>query len=232
MGPPPVLMIHGAGGGAWEWNVWRRVCAAGGHEVLTPTLEPASGGLEATTLDDYLAQLRAQWPGRPPLLIGASLGGLLALALAAERECAALVLINPVPPRPEVAQLPRVPPPPARIEWGRDAHLSGTRRSLPDADDAACAYAVRRWRDESGQVLAQARAGLDLASPRCPTLLLGSVSDDDVPVELTAALAARLTGSFWRLSGSHVGPLLGRQAASVARGCLDWWRASVRFTTD
>jgi pimeloyl-ACP methyl ester carboxylesterase len=229
---PPVLLIHGAGGGAWEWNVWRRVCTAAGHEVITPTLEPTARGLEATTLDDYLVQLRAVWPERPPLLLGASLGGLLALALAAERECAALVLINPLPPSPEAAQLPWVPPPPARIAWGRDANLAGTRRSMPDADDAACAYAARRWRDESGQVLAQARAGLELSPPRCPALLLGSVSDDDVPVELTAALAARLSASFWRLSGSHVGPLLGRQAAALAKACLDWSQASVRFTTD
>jgi pimeloyl-ACP methyl ester carboxylesterase len=226
-----VLLIHGAGGGAWEWNVWRRVYAAAGYDVVTPALQPAAGGLESTTLQHYLAQLRAAWPGRPPLLVGASLGGLLALALAAERDCAALVLINPLPPAAEAASLPPRDYPP-RIEWGRGASLAGTRLALPDADDAACAYAARRWRDESGQVLAQARAGVSLPSPRCPVLVLGSVLDDDIPIAGTAALAARLGASFWRLSGSHVGPLLGRQAAGVAAAVLGWAHASVRFTTD
>jgi len=228
----PVLMIHGAGGGGWEWNVWRRVCAAAGFAVATPTLEPAAAGLEATTLDDYLMQLRANWPARPPLLVGASLGGLLALALAAGRDCAALVLVNPLPPAPEAARLPAHAGYPARIPWGRDASLAGTRRALPDADEAACAYSARRWRDESGRVLTEARAGLALATPRCPILVLGSVADEDVPIELGAALAARLSASFWRLPGSHVGPLLGRQAASVAAAVLGWAQASVRFTTD
>src|SRR5688500_2639167 len=128
----PVLMIHGAGGGGWEWNVWRRVYAAAGFEVAAPTLESAAGGLEATTLDDYLAQVRAAWPERAPLLVGASLGGLLALALAAERDCAALVLINPLPPAPEAARSPGRAAYPARIGWGRDVSLAGTRRALPD----------------------------------------------------------------------------------------------------
>ena len=228
---PKALLIHGAGGGSWEWNVWRRVFGAAGWEVDALELRVAPGGLASTGLQDYLDGLRAGWPPRPPVLVGASLGGLLALALAAERPCAALVLVNPLPPSPEAASLtgrdwPEV------VSWGRDASLAGTRRALPDADEAACLYAFRRWRDESGRVMREAHAGLTLAPPRCPVLVLGSVSDDDVPLALSETLANRLGASFLRLPGSHVGPLLGRQAAAASRQVLAWLEASVRFTTD
>lgn len=227
----PVLMIHGAGGGAWEWNVWRRVFAAAGHAVLAPELAPAAAGLEATGFDDYLAQVLAAWPASPPIVLGASLGGRLALEAAGQRTCAALVLLNPLPPLPEAAALPPRDDP-ARVPWGRDASLAGTRRALPDAAASTWAYAARRWRDESGRVLREARARPLRQAPRCPILVCGSVSDDDVPVSVSAALAARLKASFWRLEGSHVGPLLGAGTATLAVAVHGWLRASVRFTTD
>jgi hypothetical protein len=53
------LLLHGAGGGGWEWNAWRGVLAASGIEAVTPDLRPAAGGLARTTFDDYLAQARS-----------------------------------------------------------------------------------------------------------------------------------------------------------------------------
>jgi pimeloyl-ACP methyl ester carboxylesterase len=230
-GQQPVLMIHGAGGGAWEWNVWRRVFRAAGHEVTVPELAPAAAGLEATGFDDYLTQVLSAWPAAAPVVVGASLGGRLALAAAGQRECAALVLLNPLPPLPEAAALPPRDDP-ARVPWGRNASLAGTRRALPDADASTWVYAARRWRDESGRVLREARDRPLRQAPRCPILVCGSVSDDDVPVSVSEALATRLQASFWRLQGSHVGPLLGQGAAALAAAVHGWLRLSVRFTTD
>ena len=83
------LMIHGAGGGGWEWDVWRRVFLAAGWRVSTPDLRPAAAGLAATTLDDYEAQVHA-WihAASPDVVVGASLGGLLALNVATQAQAA------------------------------------------------------------------------------------------------------------------------------------------------
>lgn len=224
------VLLHGAGGGAWEWQLWRGVLQSEGLNCHVPELHAAETGLESTALDDYLQQARVAYrraldTQEPVLLIGASLGGLLALMLATEVEPAALVLINALPPSPLHAELAE-PDWPDRVPWGRERSLAGTRRSLFDSDDATRLAAFRRWRDESGLVLNQASAGIELPALSCPILLWASQADADVPVELSRRLARQLEADLRVLPHtSHVGPLLGRIAASCARQTIAWMRA-------
>lgn len=224
-----VLCVHGAGAGGWEWAVWTRVLAARGLQVLAPDLQPASGGLIATRLADYRQQLldvgRTATPDRSDsklVLIGASLGGLLAMSIASELQAAALILINPMPPSGVISSLLGKPYP-AIVAWGRERSIGGTHRSLPDADDATCLYAFRRWRDESGLALEQARLGFPVEWPRCPVLVMASELDEDVPLVVSRALATRCGADFERLPGtSHAGPLLGTQSAHFAERAVAW----------
>lgn len=224
------LLIHGAGAGGWEWDGWRRVLAAGGVAAIAPDLLPGAGGLAATRLADYRRQVVHAALGlpQPRVLVGASLGGLLALAAAAEVQPQALVLVNALPPAPLHASLPPREAPGPVVHWGRDATLAGTRRALPDADEATCLHAWRRWRDESGAVLAEALAGVSVATPACPVLVLASRHDDDVPAAVSRQLAEHLQAQFVLVDGSHVGPLLGRAWASSARLVAAWLKPFAR----
>lgn len=221
--PASAVFVHGAGGGGWEWAAWARVFAAHGHAVLAPDLRPGPAGLAATSLDDYAAQVRA-WvaaarggpAGGRVVLVGASLGGLLALMNRTHAD--ALVLVNPMPPD----GLPDPGDHADIVPWGREASLAGTRRALPDADDLAALHAFRRWRDESALALRQARAGVACADAALPALVMASADDTDVPPAHSAALAASLRASLVRLPGSHVGPLLGRRAAAAAAQAVEW----------
>ncbi|MDR0183149.1 alpha/beta fold hydrolase [Lysobacter arvi] len=219
------VLAHGAGGGGWEWNVWRRMFAALGLEAEAIDLRPADEGLPATGFADYAAQVRSALdatPG-PCALVGASLGGLLAMACADAAD--ALVLVNPVPPAPWAERLPAREWPDV-VPWRRHARLASTRRALPDSDEATALFAFRRWRDESGAVLRQAHAGLLLDAPACPTLCIASAQDEDVPPELTAELARAWDADLLRVASTgHVGPLLGRDAATVATQAAAWLSA-------
>jgi pimeloyl-ACP methyl ester carboxylesterase len=219
------LLLHGAGGGGWEWNTWRDVFEASGLETLAPDLQPAPAGLADTALDDYLRQARDALLAlpRPRAVIGASLGGLLAMACAGEAD--ALVLVNPLPPLPWAARLP------ARdwadvVPWSRQARLASTRHALPDSDDATALFAYRHWRDESGAVLRVAHQGIEVARPACPVLCIVSEQDEDVPPGVIRAIAnewnADLIGAP---SPSHVGPLLGRCAPATAVQAVTWLSA-------
>ena len=222
------LLVHGAGGGGWEWNVWRGVFEAAGIAVAAPDLQPVAAGLATTGFDDYLQQARQALLAlpQPRAVIGASLGGLLALGVADAAD--ALVLVNPLPPAPWHASLsPQAWP--DVVQWGRDARLDGTRRALPDADEATALFAFRHWRDESGKVLRTAYEGVTLARPSCPVSIVVSREDEDVPPAIAQAMAADWEADVLQTpSGSHVGPLLGREAAGIAGQTVEWLNRVVR----
>ncbi len=219
---PACLLIHGAGGGAWEWDLWCATLAAHGIDARVVELAASARGLAATSLDDYHAQVQAALRGvpRPRVAIGASLGGLLAVRVADQVD--ALVLINPLPPAPWHAQLPAREWPDV-VPWGRRARLASTRRALPDADPATALAALRGWRDESGAVLRDAHRGLAVAPPVVPVLCVVSQRDDDVPPSTTRALGAAWGADLVdSAASSHVGPLLGIHAARDAQAACAW----------
>lgn len=216
------MLIHGAGGGAWEWNRWRGLLEA--HAIATRAIELQAGaqGLAATTLQDYAKQTRQALRALPSprVLVGASLGGLLAAQCASEAD--ALVLVNPLPPAPWHRRASMRPPQPV-IPWQRNARLHSTRQAMPDADDASALWAFRHWRDESGQALSQAQAGIEVAKPDCPALFVVSRQDEDVSPQIILEWA-----QAWRadrletLADSHVGPLLGSRSQEIALQTVGW----------
>ncbi|MGH8049258.1 MAG: alpha/beta hydrolase [Arenimonas sp.] len=220
MSKPAVLFLHGAGGGGWEWNIWKRVFQAHGFEVHAPDLFQSTSGLANTSLEDYRRQVQQhlRMMSSPKIIIGASLGGLLALTGAGETEQVdALVLINPMPPTPLHSHMPTRGKYPDIIPWQTNASLQGTRQSVFDADEMTCLYAFRHWRDESGAVMNTALSGVDIVKPTCPVLVMASEKDTDVPFAVTQKLAENLNAMFIHLpETSHVGPLLGKNAAQCA----------------
>ena len=221
------LLVHGAGGGAWEWNQWRGVLEAHAIAVHALELQPVAAGLAATTLQDYRTQVHEalQALPHPRVLIGASLGGLLAAMCApmSENQADALVLVNPLPPAPWHQRLSRRDWDDAVVPWRRNARLASTRDALGDADDAAAIFAFRHWRDESATALREAYAGIEVKMPACPVLLIASARDEDVSSEIIHLMSGEWqVDRLETLASSHVGHLLGREAPDVARQAVAW----------
>jgi pimeloyl-ACP methyl ester carboxylesterase len=92
---PPILFLHGAFGGP---EIWTRFIApwfaARGHPVSAPRLSTPLAARPAR-LRDYVARAAAAADalGAPPVVIGHSLGGLVAQHLAARRRVAGLALV-------------------------------------------------------------------------------------------------------------------------------------------
>jgi pimeloyl-ACP methyl ester carboxylesterase len=94
---------------------------------------------------------------------------------------------------------------------------------LCDADNASAVFAFRHWRDESGKVLREANAGIEVERPVCPTLLIASAQDQDVPPGIIRAMAGPWRAELLEtLATSHVGPLLGGEAPATARQAVAW----------
>ncbi|HEV7959969.1 MAG TPA: alpha/beta hydrolase [Rhizomicrobium sp.] len=104
-GKPAVVMIHGGFCGPWALDGFAARFRARGYQVATPALRHHNGGnppaaLATTSLTDYADDLEALVASleEPPVLVGHSMGGLLAQMLAARTRIAAAVLLAPSPP--------------------------------------------------------------------------------------------------------------------------------------
>jgi non-heme chloroperoxidase len=102
----PAVMIHGAFCGGWVFERWRATFEGKAYAVDAPDLRYHDGTskppeeLGKTSMLDYLSDLDEflDHLGEAPVLIGHSMGGLLAQMLAARRQVRALVLLAPSPP--------------------------------------------------------------------------------------------------------------------------------------
>jgi len=103
-----IFMIHGMWGGGHVWDHYKPFFEAQGYRVITPTLRfheeqyrtVAPEALGTVSLLDYVADLEAQIRAldEKPILMGHSMGGLLAQILASRGLAQSLVLLTSAPP--------------------------------------------------------------------------------------------------------------------------------------
>ncbi len=113
-----IVMIHGMFGGGWYWENYKTVLEEKGYQCLIPTLpyhdvdpradpDPAVGTMSLLDYAQYLEGVISELDS-PPILIGHSMGGLLAQMLAARGLAKTLVLLTPASPRGILALKPSV----------------------------------------------------------------------------------------------------------------------------
>ena len=137
------VLIHGMWGTSDVWRNWRPFLEARGWQTIAPTLRhhdaPAQdppAALGETSLLDYIADLEAAILALPekPVVVGHSMGGLLALLLCAKGLARAGVLLTPAPPSSVVALRPSNLMAFARIQarwgWWRKPHRATLGEAL------------------------------------------------------------------------------------------------------
>ena len=100
-----IVMVHGAFCGGWAFEPFRAPFEAAGFKVIAPDLrghsaDDPSGAVAGVSMSDYaadVAALCARLDG-PPVLLGHSMGGLVAQLAARRTPLQALVLLAPSPP--------------------------------------------------------------------------------------------------------------------------------------
>ncbi len=97
----PILFIHGLWNDGAIWATWARDFASRGYPSWSITIHAGSSNLSirdyADVVNDALLHIGLEH-GVVPVLVGHSLGGLVAQVVASEREVPALVLIESVVP--------------------------------------------------------------------------------------------------------------------------------------
>jgi len=113
-----IVMIHGMWGGGWYWENYKRFFEGKGYQCIAPTLrfhdmapeELPNPELGTTSLLDYVEDLEKQIHQLDalPILMGHSMGGLLAQLLGSRGLAKALVLLTPGSPSGIIALRPSV----------------------------------------------------------------------------------------------------------------------------
>ncbi|MBS1721842.1 MAG: alpha/beta fold hydrolase [Armatimonadetes bacterium] len=218
-----VVMVHGAGGGGWEYDFWKPVFQQTGWKVVAKDLVPVGGDYAKTTFADYqhLVEGWGQRAKRPLVLVGASMGGPLCLKAAEKLKPDAIVLVNSVAP----AAVPvdrKLEGFPAVVKWA-NGPIEDTRAAMPDSDEKTIRWAWKRWRDESGAVMGSLKKGVEVQKPQCPVLVVLGEDDTDVPLATGRAIAKAYGADVMEYAKtSHVGPLMGRRAKEIAGAVAAW----------
>jgi pimeloyl-ACP methyl ester carboxylesterase len=198
----PVVMIHGAFCGGWAFDPWCALFDRLGYAAQAPTLRHhhraghAPNALGTTSVLDYVSDLEALLDGidEPPVLVGHSMGGLLAQLVAARRPVRALILLAPCAPW---GVFPATPFEVASANalymtgdfWNRSLHPEpwiAAANALDNVPEAEQQKVLKRFVPESGRATFEimhwgfdaARAThIDPADVECPVLCIAGARD-------------------------------------------------------
>lgn len=250
---PPVLLVHGFAAGAWMWEDWQRMLAEHGFPTYALDLRGRPGSRPAAdfgrvTLHDYADDVceAAAFVARrhgvaKPLIVGHSMGGLLA-QMACERDAVlAAAFVSAAPPRgiplftPQLArrQLKHVP----AMAFGRplratdDDHRALTFNRTPDPDTRE---SLAKLGPESGTVareISLGRVGVDARRVRCPVISISASDDRFVPVGVGRKLATKYQCPWWLYEG-HAHNILGEPGWERPAGHVGRWLAHAATHAD
>jgi pimeloyl-ACP methyl ester carboxylesterase len=201
---PPVVLIHGAFADHHTFRSWVERLAAAGHPAIAPARRGRLGiGPEhaaGLTFEDYLADTTAVLDtlDEPAVLVGHSLGALLAQRLAEQGRARAIVLLAPAPPAMLTAQavaLPHFLPQLPKIMSGRPFIMgpgSCSALALNRLPEEQRPPVHAHLTHESGKVYRALMLGserIDARKVQVPVLVAGGTEDRIISTSLTRRTA-------------------------------------------
>ena len=244
-----IVMLHGANAGAWCFDEFEAAFESLGWTCHAPDLighgaraEDAAKTLVGIGIADYRAELEAFLETIPPqpVLLGHSMGAVLAQLLAAQGLARALVLVAPAP---HAGILP-----PTAGEKGLDQNLMGLGafwKTVINPDfDLARIYTLNRvpeeeqravfdkFGPESGRAYFElffwmfdstGATVVDTKAVTCPVLCVAGAEDKIVSVATARATAEGYPGAtFLELEGHGHMLVLEPGAETIARRIANW----------
>ena len=213
-----IFMIHGMWGGSWYWENYRQVFEAEGYRCVATTLpyhdmdprgvpDPRLG---TSSLLDYTEALEREIGqlGEQPIIMGHSMGGLLAQILGARGLAKSLVLLTPASPSGILALTPSVIKSfwsvqtswgfwrkPMRQTFGEAAY--SMLQLLPEKEQKktydAFVYESGRAAFEIGYWLIDPRGAskVDESKVTCPVLVVAGARDRITPASVVRKVARK-----------------------------------------
>jgi pimeloyl-ACP methyl ester carboxylesterase len=236
--PVPLLLIHGAWGGSWYFRNYLYAAALAGWDAWALNLRGHGGSrpvpdLGRVSVLEYVEDVRACIAALgQPVVIGHSMGGLLAQKAAEDGPVRAAVFLTSAAPRGVV--LLRWP-----VVRRMGGYLSALLREQPlevTFEHAVAlelnrlpperqAWTYRQFQAESGRAMRELALGSIAVNPaavRCPTLVVGAGDDRITPPGVQRRIAKRYGSEYIEIAGhAHMLMLEEGWERPFAR-VLDW----------
>ena len=225
---PPLVLVHGAANSSGVWRYWQQALAERGwttHAVDLRGHGDSEGSVDGATMADYANDVTSVVEGLPdaPVVAGWSMGGLVAMMVAARgvaRACVALAPSTPAATRDDRVEIrPGVF---GAEEYGITSRDPGEQPAMPDLDIEERRVAIESLSPESRTARDDRKAGIVIASLPCPLLMVTGSEDRDWPRSAYAGM--HLPAEYLDVPGaSHWGLVLNRRvlpdvSAQVAGG--------------
>ena len=249
--PETLFMIHGMQVGGWCWDKYKEFYEDKGYNCVTPNLrfhdmdplEPASPQLGTVSLLDYVEDLEKEIKklDRLPIVMGHSMGGLLAQIIGSHGLAKVLVLLNPAWPRGVIGLRPCV----IRTFWSahtkygfwkkpfRLTYREMTRSVLQlfSVNDQKELY--QRFGYESGRAACEIAywffdrkkaSAVDEGKITCPVLVIAGGLDQATPAPVVRKVAHRYkVVSTYKEFANHSHWLIGEPGwQEIANYVTDW----------
>jgi pimeloyl-ACP methyl ester carboxylesterase len=231
---PTVVLVHGAANSAGVWRFWRERLEAHGYPTRAPDLRghgrAACDDLGRVSMGDYVADLTAAIDGlREPVLVGWSMGGLVALKDGAVAPARGVLALGPSTPGPLLEEPAARPPSPGVIgpeAYGIADATSRAQPTMPDLDPEEIGTALASLGPESAFARQERRCGIwfDPRGFAGAVLIAAGERDESFPPSACRRVARFLAAEYLELPGaSHWGLVLNRRALDAAWPAIVAW---------
>lgn len=251
-----IFMIHGMWGGPWCWEKYRGVFEAAGFHCVAPMLpyhEVDPGGLPHPRLAtagllEYAEAIEREVRRLPekPVVMGHSMGGLLAQMIGARGLASALVLLTPAAP----AGIPAVGLSTIRSFWSIQTTWGFWRKPIRQTFSEAVYSALHlmpeaerketyeRFGWESGRAAfeigywpfdPQGAARVDASKVTCPVLVIAGARDRMTPPSVVRRIARKYRAvATYREFENHAHWIVSEPGwEAVAGDVLEWIHSTV-----
>jgi pimeloyl-ACP methyl ester carboxylesterase len=239
-GRPTVVLVHGAANSAGVWRFWRERLEAHGYPTRALDLRGHGAApcadLGRVSMADYVADVQAAVEGLPgpPVLVGWSMGALVALMYGAVAPTLGVLALGPSTPGPLLEAPASERPAPGVYgpeAYGITSVTSPSQPTMPDLDPEEVGIALASLGPESAFARQERRRGVWFP-PRGVTdaiLVVAGERDESFPPHTCRRVARFLGAEYAELPGaSHWGLVLNRRAIDAAWPAITAWLDRLR----